>query len=200
MVKGKRERAPSLVYIGRSLDGRSDDMMPEIEISVEELIISAIGAVQQGATIIFFDQSFLFWSRCLLVCQLMLTTCQSHLAPTFRHARRCFAHRAVVSATAPNAAPMPVSVKFPYFIPRNTRGNLPVYTDVRNGGSRYLVLVRNVDGNVDRLAKELRTKLFPKDSPEASRLNIEIVRSKNLVITGGRWKNDVVEFLKEKGF
>jgi hypothetical protein len=37
----------------------------------------------------------------------------------------------------------------PYFVPRNTRGNLPVYTDVRNGGTRYLVLVRNVDGNVN---------------------------------------------------
>jgi hypothetical protein len=42
-----------------------------------------------------------------------------------------------------------VQPSHPYFVPRNTRGNLPVYTDVRNGGSRYLVLVRNVDGNVN---------------------------------------------------
>ncbi|KAF8078112.1 mitochondrial large subunit ribosomal protein-domain-containing protein [Lyophyllum atratum] len=129
----------------------------------------------------------------------MLTTLQSHLALTSRSVR-FLTQRAAVSSTAPVTAPTPFSVKYPYFIPRNTRGNLPVYTDVRNGGTRYLVLVRNVDGNVDALAKELSRNLFRKDSPEASRINVEIVRSKNLVITGGRWKNDVVEFLKEKGF
>jgi large subunit ribosomal protein L49 len=42
----------------------------------------------------------------------------------------------------------PTATKYPYFIPRNSRGSLPVYTDIRNGGSRYLVLVRNVDGDV----------------------------------------------------
>ena len=36
----------------------------------------------------------------------------------------------------------------PYFIPRNTRGSLPVYSDVRNGGTRYLISVRNVEGNI----------------------------------------------------
>jgi hypothetical protein len=50
------------------------------------------------------------------------------------------------------AAPRPSSpalVHYPYFLPRNSQGNLPVYTDVRNGGSRYLVLIRNIDGNAD---------------------------------------------------
>jgi Mitochondrial large subunit ribosomal protein (Img2) len=41
------------------------------------------------------------------------------------------------------------AVHSPYFVPRNTRGNLPVYTDIRNGGTRYLVLVRNVDGDAN---------------------------------------------------
>lgn len=49
--------------------------------------------------------------------------------------------------THPSAKTNPVS--YPYFVPRNTRGNLPVYTDIRNGGTRYIVLVRNVDGNVN---------------------------------------------------
>lgn len=35
-----------------------------------------------------------------------------------------------------------------YFIQRNTNGNLPVYSDIRNAGSRFLVQIRNVDGNV----------------------------------------------------
>lgn len=35
-----------------------------------------------------------------------------------------------------------------YHVARNSRGSLPVYSDVRNAGSRYLVYIRNVDGNV----------------------------------------------------
>lgn len=50
------------------------------------------------------------------------------------------------------------------------------------------------------LVQQLSESLFAKDSPEALRMKVEIVRSKNLVITGGRWKNNVVEWLKEKGF
>ncbi|KAG5653265.1 hypothetical protein H0H81_001425 [Sphagnurus paluster] len=106
---------------------------------------------------------------------------------------------ATPTATAATA-PKPVPVSYPYFIPRNTRGNLPVYTDIRNGGTRYQVLVRNIDGNALALAKELSQKLFQKHTPEASRINVQIDRSNNLAITGGRWKNEVVQFLKEKGF
>jgi large subunit ribosomal protein L49 len=40
-------------------------------------------------------------------------------------------------------------VRHPYFVPRNTRGSLPVYTDVRNGGTRYLMLIRNIDGDAN---------------------------------------------------
>ena len=35
-----------------------------------------------------------------------------------------------------------------YFVPRNTRSNLPVYSDIRNGGTRQLVLIRNVEGDI----------------------------------------------------
>ncbi|CAA7267920.1 unnamed protein product [Cyclocybe aegerita] len=90
--------------------------------------------------------------------------------------------------------------KSAYFVPRNTRGNLPVYTDVRNGGGRQLVLVRNVEGNVSELARDLAQSLFPADSLEASRFKIQISQSKHLVIAGGRWRDNVVEWLKEKGF
>ena len=37
----------------------------------------------------------------------------------------------------------------PYLVRRNTRGSIPVYTDIRNGGTKYLVLIRNVEGNAD---------------------------------------------------
>ena len=39
-------------------------------------------------------------------------------------------------------------VQYPYYIPRNTRGSLPVYSDIRNNGTRILVQIRNVEGNV----------------------------------------------------
>lgn len=91
-------------------------------------------------------------------------------------------------------------VQYPYFIPRNTDGNLPVYTDIRNGGTRFLVTIRNVDGKADLLAKDLADSLFENGSREASKLKIEITRSRNLVISGGRWKNQVVEWLMGKGF
>lgn len=37
----------------------------------------------------------------------------------------------------------------PYRVRRNSRGSVPVYTDIRNGGTRFQVLIRNVEGNVD---------------------------------------------------
>jgi len=90
-------------------------------------------------------------------------------------------------------------VQHPYFLARNTRGSLPVYTDIRNGGTRYLVLIRNVEGDVNALAKDLAETLFERNSQEAARMKIVITR-KHLVLTGGRWKNRVVEWLVEKGF
>ncbi|KIM49280.1 hypothetical protein M413DRAFT_438461 [Hebeloma cylindrosporum] len=87
-----------------------------------------------------------------------------------------------------------------YFVPRNTKGNLPVYTDVRNAGGRYLVLIRNVEGNVSALAKDLSNSLFEQDSDAAARLKIQINQSKHLTITGGRWKNEVLEWLRREGF
>lgn len=43
----------------------------------------------------------------------------------------------------------PKLVRYPYYVPRNTRGSLPVYSDIRNNGTRVLVLIRNVEGNVE---------------------------------------------------
>ena len=54
------------------------------------------------------------------------------------------------TAVAPNTAQSAVQttfVRYPYYVPRNSRGSLPVYTDVRNSGGRYLVLIRNVEGD-----------------------------------------------------
>jgi hypothetical protein len=40
------------------------------------------------------------------------------------------------------------SSQHPYLVPRNSRGTLPVYSDVRSAGARYLISIRNVEGNI----------------------------------------------------
>ena len=50
------------------------------------------------------------------------------------------------------------------------------------------------------LANALRADLFPKETPEAARLNVEVKHARHLVITGGRWKQAVTEWLIARGF
>ncbi|KAJ8093167.1 hypothetical protein PM082_020652 [Marasmius tenuissimus] len=85
-----------------------------------------------------------------------------------------------------------------YSVKRSHSGNLPVYGDIRNAGSRYLLYIRNVTG-AEALAKDLSDSLFPRGSPEAQRLKVHTKRSRHVVIQGGQWKNQVVEWLAQKG-
>jgi large subunit ribosomal protein L49 len=107
-----------------------------------------------------------------------------------------------------------------YFVRRNSRGSLPVYTDIRNGGTRYHVQIRNVEGRINvscihilvfpsltpprlyrqALAAELKQSLFNGDSPEASRLVVKVQGQRHITLTGGRFKRDVATWLTEKGF
>ncbi|KAF5330913.1 hypothetical protein D9619_005849 [Psilocybe cf. subviscida] len=102
--------------------------------------------------------------------------------------------------TTASKSKAPKAQKLPYFVPRNTRGNLPVYSDFKNQGSRQLVHIRNIEGNVNALAKDLREALFPADSHAAEKVKIQQNHSKHITIIGGRWRNDVFEWLKAKGF
>ncbi|KAL6309016.1 mitochondrial large subunit ribosomal protein-domain-containing protein [Sparassis latifolia] len=108
---------------------------------------------------------------------------------------RCYSQIAV-NASQPTSA----HTQLPYHVPRNTRGSIPVYTDIRNGGTQHLTLIRNIEGNIDALAMDLAQSLFAPGSPEALRLKIHSLRSKHLVLSGGRWKPDVVRWLLSKGF
>ncbi|KAJ4467475.1 mitochondrial large subunit ribosomal protein-domain-containing protein [Lentinula edodes] len=103
------------------------------------------------------------------------------------------------SLSSPTQQPL---VHQPYFVPRNSNGSLPVYTDIRNGGTRLLLTIRNIDGNITAFAKELSDGLFPPGSPEASRLKVSVSRSKHLIIQGGtgRWKHNIIDWLLQKGF
>ncbi|KAK0228144.1 hypothetical protein IW262DRAFT_582170 [Armillaria fumosa] len=85
-----------------------------------------------------------------------------------------------------------------YHIARNSRGSLPVYSDIRNGGTRHLVLIRNVDGNLSALANDITTSLLNND-PSAK---VSIARNRHLVIRahGLVSKNQIAQWLAEKGF
>jgi len=37
----------------------------------------------------------------------------------------------------------------PYFVERTTNGMLPVYSDIRNGGTQVLTLVRKIQGDAE---------------------------------------------------
>lgn len=74
------------------------------------------------------------------------------LAAPLRQAR-LVSHLATPAQPASDSHPVPARPTSPahlsYHVRRNSRGSIPVYTDIRNGGSRYLVLIRNVQGNID---------------------------------------------------
>ncbi|KAI6118759.1 mitochondrial large subunit ribosomal protein-domain-containing protein [Pisolithus croceorrhizus] len=114
---------------------------------------------------------------------------------------RFIAQPAVSRRTLSQAAATPPShVQRPYFVRRNTHGSLPVYTDIRNGGTRYLVQIRNVEGQAQVLANELKASLFGPNSPATAKLGVRVHGRRHIIITGGRWKVDVMAWLASRGF
>jgi len=126
--------------------------------------------------------------------------------------------RFFASDTASGSAPP--SHRHTYFVPRNSRGSLPVYSDVRNGGTQYLISVRSVQGNIkvcdpvphDRSLSHLpssqkalsddllRDLSDPKSTTESSLIKARITRSKQLVLSGLRRKHAVLDWLVRQGF
>ncbi|PPQ78539.1 hypothetical protein CVT25_011811 [Psilocybe cyanescens] len=118
---------------------------------------------------------------------------------TRTNANRTFSEAATANELVSTSSTTP-PLSLPYYVPRNTRGNLPVYTDVRNAGGRYMILVRNIEGNAGVLARDLSESLFEKETYEATRLKVQIAQNKHLIVSGGHWKNEVIEWLKSRGF
>ncbi|TEB35967.1 hypothetical protein FA13DRAFT_1787424 [Coprinellus micaceus] len=119
-------------------------------------------------------------------------------------ARRCARFLSQVAGAAAGdaqtlAPPPSAVVKHPFFVPRNSNGNLPVYSDIRNGGTRLLVTIRNVDGNASALAKDLKESLFEAGSEAARQMKVR-TNHQHVVVQGGRWSQEVQEWLKAKGF
>ncbi len=128
---------------------------------------------------------------------------------------RSYTNTVSPSLSAPvSSSPRPA---LPYFVPRNSNGNLPFYSDIRNNGTRTLILIRNVDGMAhvscpynhtsdtdfsshQRLAQDIRTTLFNAASSKAARAKVEIKSTKDVVISGNSSKLEVIEWLKARGF
>ncbi|KAN0075337.1 Ribosomal protein L49/IMG2 [Tylopilus felleus] len=87
-----------------------------------------------------------------------------------------------------------------YLVRRNSRGTLPVYSDIRNGATRYRIQIRNVDGRIDALAQDLKQSLFDPKSPHAQRLTVKVQHQRHIILSGGRFKRDVMAWLTAKGF
>ena len=66
--------------------------------------------------------------------------------------------------------------------------------------TRPLLIDRLIPWGLQTLARDLQRDLFPAESPEAERLKITIRRNRHLDIHGGRWKQQVTEWLQAKGF
>ncbi|OSD01641.1 hypothetical protein PYCCODRAFT_1468513 [Trametes coccinea BRFM310] len=93
----------------------------------------------------------------------------------------------------------PAAGTLPYRVPRNSRGSVPVYSQIRNH-TRYFLLIRDVQGDIDAFVQDLKTSLFPEGSEQAARLKITTDRRQRVVVSGGRWKNEIIAWIVSRGF
>ncbi|GAA5964804.1 hypothetical protein JCM3765_002562 [Sporobolomyces pararoseus] len=84
-------------------------------------------------------------------------------------------------------------VESKYFVPRSQFGELPVYSDVRNGGTRVLTIIRKVHGDVSELHKDLSEFL------QSSTTSFVKPQSQQVVVKGD-WVREVKEWLAHRGF
>ncbi|GAA5975832.1 hypothetical protein JCM5350_000747 [Sporobolomyces pararoseus] len=84
-------------------------------------------------------------------------------------------------------------VESKYFVPRSQFGELPVYSDVRNGGTRVLTIIRKVHGDVSELHKDLSEFL------QSSATSFVKPQSQQVVVKGD-WVREVKEWLAHRGF
>lgn len=83
-----------------------------------------------------------------------------------------------------------------YIITRtDASGSLPVYLDIKNGGTRSLTIIRRVQGDAEALRQEVAS-LFP-DTPKNF---VTVNPINNQVVIKGSYVNDIKQWLAQKGF
>lgn len=82
------------------------------------------------------------------------------LTPALNVTRRwlCVASEAApASASGGQASEAAVTgAALPFRVLRSSRGNLPIYTDIRNGGTRIVTILRKYTGDTDALRDEVQ--------------------------------------------
>ncbi|RKP27800.1 ribosomal protein L49/IMG2, partial [Syncephalis pseudoplumigaleata] len=79
-----------------------------------------------------------------------------------------------------------------YYVRRTKSKLLPVYTDIRNGNTRHLTIIRRIDGSAKALARDI--------SQAFSDMEVSVKPLNNHVIIKGRRTKDICQFLEGKGF
>ncbi|KAI9064298.1 hypothetical protein FKP32DRAFT_1570515 [Trametes sanguinea] len=114
-------------------------------------------------------------------------------APAARHH---LLHPRLFSAQVPSAAapsePLPPS-------PAQNQAAQSSSSSAAAGSLPYRV-PRNTRGSVPALVQDLKNTLFPEGSEEAARLKITTDRQQRVVISGGRWKKEIIAWLVKRGF
>ncbi|KAK4686715.1 large subunit ribosomal protein L49, partial [Tremellales sp. Uapishka_1] len=106
------------------------------------------------------------------------------------------------TSTSAQTSPLPQTSRRPaglYTISRTSNGELPVYSEVRNGGG-WKTIIRKVDGDVHTLRDNLNEyfKAMNVDPLKQSPTVTMKPTNRNLVVKG-RWVDEVKGYLEEKG-
>ncbi|GJJ78159.1 large subunit ribosomal protein L49 [Entomortierella parvispora] len=98
------------------------------------------------------------------------------------------------ASTSPAATTKAVSSKLPrtYFVERTKSGQLPVYSEFKNAGTRPLTIIRKIQGNATALKTDIMVTY-----PGAE---IRVNERSNQVILKGLVMDDVRQWLTVKGF
>ncbi|KAF9390468.1 hypothetical protein CPB97_009178 [Podila verticillata] len=99
---------------------------------------------------------------------------------------------ATVSKTASSSSSVTSPLPKAYFVERTKSGQLPVYSEYKNAGTRTLTVIRKIQGNATALKTDILTTY-----PGAE---VRVNERSNQVILKGLVMDDVRQWLTAKGF
>ncbi|KAF9146422.1 hypothetical protein BG015_011597 [Linnemannia schmuckeri] len=99
---------------------------------------------------------------------------------------------ATFTAAAPAVSATKTTLPRTYFVERTKSGQLPVYSEFKNAGSRPLTIIRKIQGNATALKTDLLVT-YPNTE-------IRVNGRSNQVILKGLVMDDVRQWLTVKGF
>ncbi|KAK3594331.1 hypothetical protein CHS0354_024267 [Potamilus streckersoni] len=93
--------------------------------------------------------------------------------------------------------PPAANLSTPYAVNRTKNHNLPVYLQVKVGGTRKLTLIRKIDGDIWALEADIRNFLEPITGKKCLTQVHEVAR---FIRVRGNYVTEVGKFLIDKGF